>query len=72
MGRPGLTPAQTIEYIRAIAEELYGDKKKMPEVYTVSYGAQAGGEAFLQALSREFRGRHKKIRGLAPPVKDKG
>jgi hypothetical protein len=72
VGRPSLTPSQIIEYIRALAEELYGDKKKMPKIYTVAYGAQAGGEAFLQMLSKEFRGRHKKIRGLAPPVKDKG
>lgn len=71
VGRPTLTPAQTIEYIRAMAVELYGDQKKMPKIYTVAYGAQAGGEAFLQALSREFHGRYRKIRGLAPPVKDK-
>ena len=69
VGRPSLTPSQTIEYIRALAEELYGDKKKMPKIYTVAYGAQAGGEVFLQMLSKEFRGRHKKIRGLAPPPK---
>jgi hypothetical protein len=72
VGRPSLTPAETIDYFRALAEELYGDKKKMPKIYTVSYGAQAGGEAFLQALAREFHGRHKKVRGLAPPVKEKG
>jgi hypothetical protein len=70
VGRPSLTPSETIEYIRAIAVELYGDQKKMPKIYTVAYGAQAGGEAFLQALAREFHGRHRKIRGLAPPVKD--
>ena len=69
---PRLTPSQTIEYIRALADELYPDKKKMPKIYTVAYGAQAGGEAFLQMLSKEFRGRHKKIRGLAPPVKGNG
>ena len=28
VGRPSLTSAQTIEYIRAIAVELYGDKRK--------------------------------------------
>jgi hypothetical protein len=72
VGRPRLTPSQTIEYIRAIAEELYPDKKKIAKIHTVAYGAQAGGEAFLQMLSKEFRGRHKKIRGLAPPVKDNG
>ena len=71
VGRPSLTSAQTIEYIRAIAVELYGDKKKMPKIYTVAYGAQPGGEEFLQSLSREFHGRYRKIRGLAPPVKDK-
>jgi hypothetical protein len=71
VGRPSLTSAQTIEYIRAMAVELYGDKKKMPKIYTVAYGAQAGGEEFLQSLSREFHGRYRKIRGLAPPVKDK-
>jgi hypothetical protein len=71
VGRPSLTSAQTIEYIRAVAVELYGDKKKMPKIYTVAYGAQAGGEEFLQSLSREFHGRYRKIRGLAPPVKDK-
>ena len=42
----------------------------MPKIYTVAYGAQAEGEAFLQALAREFHGRYRKIRGLAPPVKD--
>jgi hypothetical protein len=67
--RPSLTPAETIDYIRALAVELYGDKKKMPKIYTVAYGAGAGGEAFLQALAREFHGRFKKLRGLAPPVK---
>ena len=71
VGRPSLTSAQTIVYIRAMAVELYGDKKKMPKIYTVAYGAQAGGEEFLQSLSREFHGRYRKIRGLAPPVKDK-
>jgi hypothetical protein len=71
VGRPSLTSAQTIEYIRAMAVELYGDKKKMPKIYTVAYGAQAGGEEFLQSLSREFHGRYRKSRGLAPPVKDK-
>ena len=38
----------------------------MPKIYTVAYGAQAGGEGFLQALAREFHGRYRKIRGLAP------
>ena len=57
VGRPSLTPSQTIEYIHAIAVELYGDRKKMPKIYTVAYGADAGGEAFLQALAREFHGR---------------
>jgi hypothetical protein len=70
VGRPSLTPSQTIEYIHAIAVELYGDRKKMPKIYTVAYGADVGGETFLQALSREFHGRFRKIRGLAPPVKD--
>ena len=72
VGRPKLTSSQTIEYIRALADELYENKKKMPKIYTVAYGAQAGGEAFLQMLSKEFRGRHKRILGLAPPVKDQG
>jgi hypothetical protein len=73
VGRPTLSPTQTIEYIHALAVELYGDdKKKFPKIYTVAYGANAGGEAFLQALAREFHGRFKKIRGLAPPVKFKG
>jgi len=71
VGRPSLTPGQTVEYIRAMAVELYGDPKKMPKIYTVAYGAEAGGEAFLQALAREFHGRYRKIRGLAPPVKVK-
>ena len=70
VGRPSLTPSETIEYIRAIAIELYADQKKLPKIYTVAYGAQAGGEGFLQALAREFHGRYRKIRGLAPPVKD--
>ena len=51
--------------------EFYGDDKKFPKIYTVGYGADAGGEAFLKALAREFHGRFKKIRGLAPPVKIK-
>lgn len=73
VGRPTLSPAQTIEYIAALAAETYGDdKKKFPKIYTVAYGASTGGEAFLQALAREFHGRFKKIRGLAPPVKIKG
>jgi hypothetical protein len=72
VGRPSLTSDETIDYIRALAVELYGDKKKMPKIYTVAYGAHAGGEEFLQALAREFHGRFKKIRGLAPPVKEKG
>jgi hypothetical protein len=73
VGRPNLSPAQTIDYIRDLAVELYGDdKKKLPKIYTVAYGSDAGGEAFLQALAREFHGRYKKIRGLAPPVKFKG
>ena len=73
VGRPNLSPAQTIDYIRDLAVELYGDdKKKFPKIYTVAYGSDAGGEAFLKALAREFHGRYKKIRGLAPPVKFKG
>jgi hypothetical protein len=72
VSRPRLTPAETIEYIRALALEIYQqDEKKLPKIYAVSYGSQAGGEAFLQALAREFHGRYKKIRGLAPPVKIK-
>ena len=70
VGRPTLTPPQVIDYIHALAVELYGDPKKMPKIYTVAYGADAGGDAFLQALAREFHGRYRKIRGLAPPVKD--
>ena len=71
-GRPNLTEAQIIEYIHALALEIYEeDMKKLPKIYTVCYGTQAGGEAFLQALAREFHGRFKKIRGLAPPVKIK-
>jgi len=69
---PRLSPEQTIEYIRAIAVELYGGaEKKLPKIYTVAYGADAKGEAFLQSLAREFHGRCRKIRGLAPPVKIK-
>ena len=72
VGRPNLTPGETIEYIHALALEVYGeDEKKLPKIYTVCYGSQAAGEAFLQALAREFHGRFKKIRGLAPPVKIK-
>jgi von Willebrand factor type A domain len=70
VGRPTLTPSQIIDYIHAIAVEVYGDPKKMPKIYTVAYGADAGGDAFLQSLAREFHGRYRKIRGLAPPVKD--
>lgn len=70
-GRPSLSPTQTIEYIRALAVESYGDDKKLPKIYSVGYGVDAGGEAFLQALAREFHGRYRKIRGLAPPVKTK-
>jgi hypothetical protein len=52
---------------------LYGDdKKKYPRIYTVAYGADAGGEAFLRALAQEFHGKFKRIRGLADPVKVKG
>jgi hypothetical protein len=70
VGRPNLSPTQTIEYIQALAAELYGDdKKKFPKIYTVAYGADSGGEAFLSALAREFKGRFKRIRGLADPVK---
>ncbi len=72
VGRPNLSNPQTIEYIRALATELYGEDKKFPKIYTVAYGADAGGEAFLDALAREFRGRFKRIRGLAPAVKYKG
>jgi hypothetical protein len=73
VARPNLTASQVIDYIRALATELYGDdKKKFPRIYTVAYGADAGGEAFLKALATEFHGRFKKIRGLAPPVKFKG
>jgi hypothetical protein len=72
VGWPTLSPSQTIEYFHALAVETYGDdKKKFPKIYTVAYGANAGGEGFLQALAREFHGRFKKIRGLAPPVKIK-
>ena len=67
-----MTPPQVIEYMVAMAVEIYGDKKKMPKIYTVSYGAQAGGEEFLKSLAREFHGRTRKVRGLAPPVKEKG
>ncbi len=73
VGRPNLSATQTIEYIRDLAIELYGDdKRKLPKIYTVAYGADAGGEAFLQSLAREFKGRFKRIRGLADPVKFKG
>jgi hypothetical protein len=73
VARPNLSTTQTLEYIRALAIELYGDdKKKFPKIYTVAYGADAGGEGFLDALAREFHGRFKKIRGLAPPVRFKG
>ncbi|HEY5741815.1 MAG TPA: hypothetical protein VIS99_04680, partial [Terrimicrobiaceae bacterium] len=68
-GRPTLSSSETIDYIRALAMESYGDVKKFPKIYSVGYGADARGEAFLQALAREFHGRYRKIRGLAPPVK---
>ena len=68
-GRPTLSPSETIDYIRALAMESYGEVKKFPKIYSVGYGADASGEAFLQALSREFHGRYRRIRGLAPPVK---
>jgi von Willebrand factor type A domain len=72
-GRPRLSPSETIDYIRALAMESYwDDKSKLPKIYTVAYGADAAGSAFLQALAREFHGRYKKINGLAPPVKFKG
>ncbi|HEY5813843.1 MAG TPA: hypothetical protein VIT23_14460 [Terrimicrobiaceae bacterium] len=69
LGRPTLTQSETIDYIRALALECYGDAKKLPKIYSVGYGADAAGETFLQALAREFHGRYRKIRGLAPPVK---
>jgi hypothetical protein len=73
VARPNLTTSQVIEYVGALAAELYGDdKKKYPRIYTVAYGADAGGEAFLKALAQEFHGKFKRIRGLADPVKDKG
>ena len=72
VGRPQLNPKEIVAYIRALALEVYQeDQKKLPKIYTVSYGAQAGGEQFLQDLAREFHGRYRKIRGLAPPVKIK-
>ena len=73
VGRPNLSTTETIDYIRALAAELYGDdKRKFPRIYTVSYGADAAGEAFLKALAQEFHGKFKRIRGLADPVKVKG
>ncbi len=71
VGRPNLTAEESIDYIRALAVELYGDQKKLPKIYTVLYGADPAGEAFLQALARDFHGRSRKIRGLASPVKMK-
>jgi len=73
VGRPNLSKTETIEYIRALAAELYGDdKKKFPKIYTVAYGADGAGEDFLKSLAEAFKGKFKRIRGLAPPVKDKG
>ena len=68
-GWPTLSLEQTIEYVSALAAELYAnDKKKFPKIYSVAYGADRDGETFLQNLAREFHGRHKRIRGLADPV----
>jgi hypothetical protein len=73
VGRPNLSTTETIDYIRALAAELYGeDKRKFPRIYTVSYGADAAGESFLKTLAQEFHGKFKRIRGLADPVKVKG
>ena len=73
VGRPNLSSTETIDYIRALAAELYGDdKRKFPRIYTVAYGADAAGESFLKALAQEFHGKFKRIRGLADAVKVKG
>jgi hypothetical protein len=72
VGRPNLSTTETIDYVRALAAELYGDdKRKFPRIYTVAYGADAAGESFLKALAQEFHGKFKRIRGLANPVKVK-
>ena len=66
---PSLSLEQTVEYISALAAELYeNNKKKFPKIYSVAYGADREGDAFLQDLAREFHGRYKRIRGLADPV----
>jgi hypothetical protein len=66
---PSLSLDQTIEYISALAAEMYeNNKKKFPKIYSVAYGADREGDAFLQDLAREFHGRYKRIRGLADPV----
>jgi hypothetical protein len=70
VGWPSLSPSQIIEYIGALAAELYGgDRKKFPRIYTVAYGADPDGDAFLRALAQEFHGKSRRLRGLAPPVK---
>lgn len=76
-GRPGLGPGvpnlthdEILEYLHAFAVEMYGDdKQNLPRIYTVAYGSDAGEETFLRTLAREYRGRFRKIRGLAPPIK---
>lgn len=68
-GPPLMTTGEIIEYLRDIATELYGpDKNKHPRIYTISYGTKTAGEIFLKDLAREFKGRNRAIRGLAPPV----
>lgn len=67
---PKLTHAEVLEYLRAFMIEMYGDdSKNYPRIYAVAYGSDAGEEAFLRELAKEYRGRFRKINGLAPPIK---
>ena len=73
VGRPNLSDARRLNTSQPWRRNTYGDdKKKFPKIYTVAYGADGAGEDFLKSLAEAFKGKFKRIRGLADPVKIKG
>lgn len=70
IGPPKLTPPEVLEYIKELSAEYYGrGRGNQPRIYTVGYAADDEALKFLQSLSREYRGKFRRIRGLARPIR---
>lgn len=69
-GPPMMTGEESLEYIKMLSDEFYGKARNdQPRIFCVAYAAEGDSERFLRELSRDYRGRFKKIRRLAKPIK---